>query len=79
MDHCVLIEKLGGATAVARDLGMPFQRVRFWHKRQNIPVEYWRDVIRLASERRVRVSEKALAEGVRPPSRRVREHKESAA
>ena len=40
MDAQTLIRELGGATKVARDLGIPFTTVANWHQRNNIPA--WR-------------------------------------
>jgi hypothetical protein len=65
MNHADLIDRLGGPTEVSRHLGRPFQTVRFWRRRSNIPPEYWPEVLDLARLRGIRASAATLMNGVR--------------
>jgi hypothetical protein len=62
MSHADILDKLGGYQGVSTALGMPLQRVRFWHRRNCIPVRYWREVIDLGKLRGVRITHARLAE-----------------
>lgn len=39
--HRDIIEREGGHQAVAKKLGLPNERVRFWKRRGSIPPEQW--------------------------------------
>ena len=46
-----IVEGLGGATALAEQLGIPMTTVASWKQRQSIPVEHWSRLIEIASHR----------------------------
>jgi hypothetical protein len=49
MDHASILERLGGAAAVAVALSVPPVRVQRWRMRCRIPSEYWPRIVDLAT------------------------------
>ena len=62
-----IIEKLGGAPAIVRALGLPdgdvgAKRVRAWRTRGSIPAEYWAAIASYSRASSLDVTLEALAE-----------------
>lgn len=56
-----IITDLGGASAVARALGVPdYSTVASWGRRNSIPVSYWPGLLSLAEQRGVPLDERLL-------------------
>lgn len=39
--HLQIISDAGGYRALAKKLGLPAERVRFWERRKSIPADQW--------------------------------------
>lgn len=49
-----LFDELGGATAIAAELGIPYTTVASWKLRPNgIPIRHWSGLIAMAKRKRV--------------------------
>jgi hypothetical protein len=68
-----ILETLGGSTAVAAALDLPFTTVASWKARSSIPVPYWKPLAEAARQRGVRgLTVDVLAELAAKPIRTKR-------
>lgn len=62
MKPSAIIERLGGASAVARALGLPVNTVSNWKTRESIPGRYWVRLMQLATAQRTALTAEEIAE-----------------
>jgi hypothetical protein len=55
-----IIQCLGGATALAEQLGIPMTTVASWKQRQSIPVEHWPRLLEIATSQGIDLSYEQL-------------------
>lgn len=70
-----IIDEWRSRKQLAEDIGTTPGRVRHWYQRRSIPGEYWRDIVRAAKRRKIKLSLSQLADAQAREAGRLEETK----